>query len=199
MEIYRVVQRIAEDNYGIIRTKDIVEAGLRREILSRMVEEGILDKEERGIYTLSGEWPDEYVLLQKKYPQCIFSYGTAMYFWGMSDRVPDPMDVSVPQGYNASCLKRAYPKIRVHFVKKQWMKVGIAKRDSPQGGKIKVYDKERCICDLIRDKENIEMQVYTQAIKDYFKSNEKNIRRLSKYAEFFSVKKKVQSYMEILL
>lgn len=74
---------------------------------------------------------------------------------------------------------------QVHFVKKQWWKVGITETDSPQGGKIKVYDKERCICDLIRNKENVELQVYTQAITDYFKSNEKNIRRLLKYAELF--------------
>lgn len=100
MEIYKDIQRIAEDNHGIIRTRDIVKAGLRREVLSRMVEEGVLNQESRGIYILSGEWPDEYVMLQKKYPKCIFSYGTAMYFWGMSDRVPDPIVVSVSQGYN---------------------------------------------------------------------------------------------------
>lgn len=199
MEIYKDIQRIAEDNYGIIRTKDIVKAGLRREVLSRMVEEGVLNQESRGIYILSGEWPDEYVMLQKKYPKCIFSYGTAMYFWGMSDRVPDPIAVSVSQGYNASCLKRAYSTIQVHFVKRQWWEVGITETDSPQGGKIKVYDKERCICDLIRDKENVELQVYTQAITDYFKSNEKNIRRLLKYAELFSVENKARFYMEVLL
>lgn len=199
MEISKTIEHIAEENNGIIRTKDIVKAGMRREILPRLVKEGVLDKESRGIYVLSGEWTDEYSLLQKKYPKCIFSYGTAMYFWEMSDRVPDPISVSVPQGYNASCVKQCYPTIRVHFTKKQWWEIGITEICSPQGGKIKVYNKERCICDLIRDKENIEMQIYTQAMKDYFKDDEKNIRRLLKYAELFSVEKKVRSYMEVLL
>lgn len=198
MEKDKIIGYIAEQNNGIIRTKDIVEAGMRREVLPRLVKEGILDKEGRGIYVLSGEWPDEYSLLQKKYPKCIFSYGTAMYFWEMSDRVPDPISVSVPQGYNASCVKQSYPTIQIHFAKKQWWEIGIIEIGSPQGGKIKVYNKERCICDLIRDKENIEIQIYTQAIKDYFKDSKKDIRRLLKYAELFSVESKVQSYMEVL-
>lgn len=199
MDIYRAIKNISEENNGIIRTKDIVKAGMRREVLARLVKEGVLDKEGRGIYVLSGDWPDEYSLLQKKYPKCIFSYGAAMYFWGMSDRVPDPMNVSVPQGYNATCVKQSYPTIQVHFVRERWWEVGATETTSPQGGKIRVYNKERCICDLIRDKESIEMQVFTQAIRDYFRDNEKNIRRLQKYAELFSMEEKVRPYMEVLL
>lgn len=199
MDIHRAIEHIAEENNGIIRTRDIVNAGMRREVLARLVKEGVLDKEGRGIYVLSGEWPDEYVLLQKKYPKCIFSYGAAMYFWGMSDKVPDPINVSVPQGYNATCVKQSYEAIQVHFVKERLWEVGVAETVSPQGGKIKVYNKERCICDLIKDKEHVEMQVFTQVIRDYFKDSEKNIRRLQKYAGLFSAEEKVRSYMEVLL
>ena len=198
MDIYKIMKDIAEKNNGIIRTKDVVNAGVRREVLSRLVAEGMLDKESRGIYVLSGEWLDEYAFLQKKYPQCIFSYGTALYFWGLSDRLPDPVSVSVPQGYNASCIKRTYAAIQVHFVRRQWWETGITETDSPQGGKLKVYDRERCICDLVRDKEKIEMQVYTQALRDYFRSDKKDIRRLLKYADFFSIEKIIRSYMEVL-
>lgn len=199
MDVLKLIEHIAEENNGIIQTKDIVKAGIRREVLARLLEEGILDREERGIYVFSGEWPDEYSLLQKKYPKCIFSYGSAMYFWGLSDRVPDPLHVNVPQGYNASCVKKSYPTIHVHFVKKRFWEIGSTEIVSPQGGRIRVYDKERCICDLIRDKENVEMQVFTQALKDYFRDKGKNIHRLQKYAELFSMEKKVRSYMEVLL
>lgn len=199
MDIYKIMEDIAEENNGIIRTKDVVNAGVRREVLARLVEEGILDKESRGIYVLSGEWLDEYAFLQKKYPQCIFSYGTALYFWGLSGRLPDPISVSVPQGYNASCIKRMYAEIQVHFVRRQWWETGITETNSPQGGKLKVYDRERCICDLVRDKEKIELQVYTQALRDYFRSDKKDIRRLLKYADFFSIEKIIRSYMEVLL
>lgn len=59
MDIHRAIKHIAEENNGIIRANDMVKAGLRREILARLAKDGVLDKEGRGIYVLSGEWPDE--------------------------------------------------------------------------------------------------------------------------------------------
>ena len=37
MEIQKAIERIAEDHNGIIRTKDIVNAGLRREVLPQLL------------------------------------------------------------------------------------------------------------------------------------------------------------------
>lgn len=62
---------------------------------------------------------------------------------------------------------------------------------------MRLYDKERCICDLIRDRAQVELQLYTQAIKDYFKSGSNN-RRLLKYSKIFGIEDKVRMYMEVL-
>ena len=68
---------------------------------------------------------------------------------------------------------------------------------SPQGATVRVYDKERCICDLIRDKNQIDLQIYSQALKDYFKTKP-NIRKLLKYGKFFGIKEKIITYIEVL-
>ena len=69
---------------------------------------------------------------------------------------------------------------------------------SPQGGNITVYDKERCICDMIRSRKQTDPQVFTQAIKGYFSSKESDKIRLMEYARKFHIEEKVQEYMEIL-
>ena len=69
---------------------------------------------------------------------------------------------------------------------------------SPQGGKIIVYDKERCICDMIRGRKQTDPQVFTQAVKGYFTSKERDNIRLMEYAKKFRIEEKVQEYMEIL-
>ena len=61
-----------------------------------------------------------------------------------------------------------------------------------------LYDKERCICDLIRNKDKIEMQLYSQAIKEYSKGKS-NPRKLLKYSKLFKIEDKVRSYMEVLM
>lgn len=36
------------------------------------------------------------------------------------------------------------------------------------GAEVMVYDRERCICDLISKRKEMDMQLYVQAIKEYF-------------------------------
>ena len=118
-------------------------------------------------------------------------------YGGMSDRVPHNIDVTVPQGYNVSRIKKDYPSIHFHYVKKELWELGIIETKSPMGAVVKVYDKERCICDLIRDKKNMDMQLYTQAVKEYFKSGS-NTRKILKYGKQFGVEEKLRTYMEVL-
>ena len=45
-----------------------------------------------------------------------------------------------------------------------FIEIGITETVSPQGARVKLYDKEHCICDLIRNKDQVDIQIYTQAI-----------------------------------
>lgn len=58
---------------------------------------------------------------------------------------------------------------------------------------------ERSILDAIRSKEQIDKQVFTESIKSYFSSKNRNFLRLADYAEKMNLKKEVQIYSEMLL
>ena len=60
--------------------------------------------------------------------------------------------------------------------------MGICEIPSSSGNLVKVYDKERCICDLIKDRKKYEIQLYQTVIKEYMSSKEKNLSRLIEYA-----------------
>ena len=76
--------------------------------------------------------------------------------------------------------------------------IGITEIVSPQGATIQIYDRERTVCDLIRDRKNVDMQLYGNALNVYFKSREKNIRRLMKYGKIFNITEELEKYMEVL-
>lgn len=194
---YKIIKDIAETSDGIITTKQVEDSGLNRTVLKSYVDKGLLVKESQGIYSLSDTIADEYKLIQIRSEKAIFSYGTAFYLLGMSDRVPHNIDVTVPQGYNVSRIKKDYPLIHFHYVKKELWDFGIISIKSPMGATVRVYDKERCICDLIRDKKDIDMQLYTQAVKEYFKTGS-NTRKILKYVKQFGVEGKIRTYMEVL-
>ena len=195
---YNIIKSIAENSDGIVTTKQIEEAGLSRTIIKNYIDQDLLIRETKGVYTISSTLVDEYKLLQKRSEKIVFSYGTAIYLHGMSDRVPHMLDVTIPQGYNVSRIKKDHPNVRFHYVKFEWWGLGLTKMLTPMGAKVLVYDKERCICDLINHKKNIDIQLYTQAIKEYFKSSA-DVRKVLKYGKVFGIEEKIRTYMEVLL
>ncbi len=196
-EMWKRIKLVAAENNGFIKTAQVEELGISRPMLKRIVDAGKLKKIRKGLYVLTDELADEYALLQAQSSQAVFAYGTALYLWGLSDRVPNTLDIVVPSGSNVSRLKKNNPHIRCHYLLQRLYEVGITQAQTPQGATVRLYDKERCICDLIRSKDDVEMQLFTQAIKDYFK-NKPNNRKILKYGKIFGIEEKIRTYMEVL-
>lgn len=188
----------AEKTAGIITTKQIEDTGVYRGMIGQFVEAGFLVRESKGVYSLADHYPDEYMLIQVRSEKMIFSYGTALYLWGMSDRVPHIIDVSVPQGYNGSRIIKDIDSIRLHYVRKDKWDIGITETNTIYGNKVRLYDRERCICDLIMLKKEVDKQLYVQAIREYFKGKPDN-RKILGYAKQFHIEEMVRDYMDILV
>lgn len=195
--LWNAMRAIAEGNNGCIRTRDVEDAGISRPMLRKYTDAGKLEQVRKGVYILTDELVDEFALLQTQSRKAIYSYETALYLWGLSDRTPHIFDVTFPRGTNASRLKRDNQNLRCHFVQKEIYEMGITETSSLQGAVIRLYDKERCICDLIRNKEKVDLQVYSQVIKDYFKSKP-NYRKLLKYGTEFGIVERIRTYLEVL-
>ena len=66
------------------------------------------------------------------------------------------------------------------------------------GSYIQIYDLERTICDIIRDRNKIDLQIFNQAINEYIKRKDKNLIVLYKYAKIFKLENILNKYMEVL-
>ena len=194
----QILKELSQKDGGLITTAQIEKAGISRVLIPTFVDAGILIKEERGIYYYADEFPDELQIIQKNNPRVIFSYGTALYLWDMSDRVPHEYDVTVPQGFNASRIKKDHKDIRIHYIKPDKWEIGITETTTPSGNTVKLYDRERCIVDLIKRKDKIEKQLYLQALHVYFADSTTDKTALIKYAKIFNIEEKVRDYMDIL-
>ena len=63
---------------------------------------------------------------------------------------------------------------------------------------IKIYDLERTIIDILRDRNKTDLQIFNTAINEYMKRIDKNLILLSEYAEKFKIGKILSQYMEVL-
>ena len=87
----------------------------------------------------------------------------------------------------------------VRYPSKDIYSLGVCKVPSSSGNLVRVYDKERCICDLIKDRTNVEVQNFQTAIKEYISNKDKKLTRLVRYAQALGVRDEVMKYMEILI
>lgn len=192
-----ILDTYLNNNNGFFTIGNALALGISKSEATQYIDKANLLKLTHGVYCSEDAWPDHLYVLQLRNKKIVFSHETALFFHGFSDRESFHPVVTVRRGYNASHLKK--DNIKVHTVISEWFPVGITTTETTAGNTINIYDKERCICDIIRDKKNIDIQIFHTAINSYFRDREKNIHKLMEYASIFGIEDKVRQYTEILL
>lgn len=194
---YEKILKIVEKNNGYITTKEVVNNGIDRRFLTNMVKDGTLVRVSRGYYGLPNYIEDEYYKISSKSKNARFSGATALYLHNLSDRNPLVYNITLPSDYSGVLQKDK--NVIISFVSRDILDLGVIEITSPFGMKIKVYDIERTICDIIKNKNKMDTEIFSKALKDYAKSKNKNLSKLTKYANAMNIEKKVSEYMEVLL
>ena len=193
----KLLKTYLEENNGFYRVADARALGVSKGAAVAFVKEASLNRLAHGIYCSEEAWPDRLYLLQLRNRKIIFSHETALHLHGLSDRESFYPMVTVKRGYNASHLKAE--NVKVYTVKADWFEIGLDTIETPAGNLVRVYDKERCICDILREKKRMDIQVFQTAMITYFKEQDKDIHKLMKYASIFCIENKMRQYTEVLL
>lgn len=192
-----LILKLIEDNNGVITTREIMENNINRVFLTRLVKKGELERIKNGLYVLSSTWGDEYFNLIYG-NNAIFSYETALYFLNLCETVPNTYHITVNRGYNGSLKK--HDNVKLHYVSKEIFDIGKIIIRSPQGQNIFCYNAERCICDLLKDKDNQDIETIKYAIIEYLSDkNNRDLPKLMEYAKIFNVYDDVSKYLEVLM
>jgi predicted transcriptional regulator of viral defense system len=192
-----VIRNIIKDQNGILLTSDLRKHGIPRTYLSIMERNGGIRRISRGVYSAIGDIMDEMAGIQARYKGTIFSHETAAYLLDLTDRTPLFYSVTVPAGYNATSLKAS--GVKVYFVNRGLYLSGLITVKSPHGNDIKTFNLERTICDLLRSRNQIDVQQINESLKRYVGKKDRNIDLLYSIAKQFSIQKIVREYIEVLL
>jgi predicted transcriptional regulator of viral defense system len=140
---------------------------------------------------------DEIHIFQRIYQSTVYSHETALYLHDLTDRSPLFYTVTAPVGYHSSALNKSEHK--VFYVNRKLFSLGVTAVQSQHGNKINATNLERTICDLVRSRNQIDVQIFNGALKRYIQRKDKNLNRLYDYAKTFRVQKLIRQYIEILL
>jgi predicted transcriptional regulator of viral defense system len=197
MNYYKKLNELIKQQNGTILSADVDRAEIPRTYLVIMVSEGKLERVERGVYVATDSVEDEMYAMQGKYPKLIYSHETALYLHGLSDRTPFEYTATVPSGYKV--VDRITERIKVYYIKKESHILGVTKVKTSFGNIIKVYNIERTICDIIRSKNRVDIQIINEAMKRFVKIKSVDYTLLMEYAKKLKVDKALTNYLEVLL
>lgn len=185
---------IMNANNGYVTSKQVTELGIHRMYLNILVDKNVIERVANGVYLDSRKIEDLYYVFSISTPNAIFSHMTALYFHGLSIKAPnDIWDISVKRNYHN-------PKIEKHdvfYVPNDIYELGLTEVETPMGNRVKAYDVERCICDIIKYRNRMDSEHVKHSIREYIKKKDKDLIKLSKYADKMGIKKEVMDFMEV--
>lgn len=194
MDYIKQIKKHLDQSGGIITAKICREKNIPTVYLSRLVEQGFLSRAFPGIYiTESGDY-DEFYFFQYQYQKSIFSYESALYLLGVTDKIPQIMEVTVVAGYK---FNKRMSGVEVYFARKAWFELGVVETKTMFGNPVRVYSYERVLCDFIMNKKEVDPEIYIKAIRAYKNYDERNIQMLYSIASKMGVTSKVRAIMEV--
>jgi len=192
------LRQIMNGRQGLLLTSDLASSKIPRTYLSIMEQNGEIERVSRGVYRSAATFiEDELFSFQSRYNSTIFSHETALYLHDLTDRAPLTYSISVPSGYHSHFLNKSGYKI--FYVSRDLFDLGTILMNTPHGNRVRATDLERTICDIVRSRNQIDIQVRNAALKRYVKNKDRNLDRLYTYAKRFRVQTIVREYLEILL
>lgn len=196
MNYMKIIEEQMKKN-GIVTTSFVREEGVPTVYLSRLVEEGVLERVARGIYITDNFSYDEWYLFQKQFSVPVYSHMAALYLHQLTDIIVEKREVTVYTGYNIHGFKNE--GISVHYLKKPLYELGITEKKTIFGNLVRVYNLERTVCDLIRHRKEFPSEVFGEAIQRYMNNSEKDLNRLASYGDSFNILPKIQEVIEVVL
>lgn len=167
--------------------------------IQRMLDEGLIEKVKRGYY----HWIEDYgtsevALINSLFPDAVFCMETALFFYKYSDRNPAEWNITVDKNTSRQRTNIDYPFIKAYRVEPALLHLG--ETDGIiEFTKVRIYDRDRTICDVLRNMSKMDKEIFNKAIQRYVNEPQKNIPNLMEYAKALRVQKKVNDLIGVWL
>ena len=186
------IAEICEQNHGIAKASVLYEAGFDYRRLQSFVEEGRLLRVRNGYYQMARVSTDEEEIILGQFPDGVLTMGSALFYFGYLPSRPLQWSIAVDKNTSKSRFRMEYPVVVPYYTEPEVLSMGVTRIRFGEG-EMKIYEKERLICDCLKYEEKLEREELKVALRKFIDDPEKNIERLLTYAKERKVLSKVQN------
>jgi predicted transcriptional regulator of viral defense system len=183
---------------GIARPRELETRGVSRTLLSRLVEEGLVVRQARGIYVTARHAPSEsHTLAQvaKRVPKAVFCLFTALRFHDLTTQSPAEVWIALPE--KARRPRLDYPRLRVARFSGLALTEGIEKH-RVEGVVIRTYSAAKTVADCFKYRNKVGVDVAIEALRDFSRKHRGAANELARFARICRVSRVMQPYLDAI-
>ena len=150
----------------------------------------------RGVYATMEQLADTMIDLEVVIPDGILCLFSAWNIHGLTTSLPQAYHVAIKRGRKIRIPE--YPPIALHFLTESILELGTEEK-FVSGYKVKVYNVERSVCDAIKYRNKVGIDVCSEVVNSYLALPNRNLTLLMDYANKLRVTKTLEKYLEIKL
>ena len=193
------LQDLFASHGGILKTSELLQCGCYYRKIQELINDGEIEQVRRGYYQrIDDNSYSEVAVIVRLFPDAVLCMESALDYYGYTERTPSSWNLAVLDSSSRRRFNISWPIVKPHFISESKFPVGIVEAEV-EGTKMRIYDRERTICDCLTHRNKMNAEVFNNAIRGYLKDPRRKESRLGMYAAALRVQRKVREVLGIWL
>jgi predicted transcriptional regulator of viral defense system len=196
--VQRAVTAFRTDG-GMLRMTEALRAGIHRNTLYAMLDEGIIERLSRGLYRLTDAIPlgnPDLVTVAQKVPKSVICLISALAYYELTTQIPHEVYIAISR--NSEPPRLDYPPVRVFRFSGKAFSEGI-EHQRVDGVQVRIYSREKTLADCFKYRNKIGLDTTLEALRLYRQRRRVNVESLMRFAEVCRVASVMRPYLEATL
>ncbi len=189
------IEEYIEAHDGVIRTIEFQRAGLHNSYLTTLADQGRIVRVKAGLYVASeAQTVSGFFEVQLALPSAVICLASALAYYDLTTYEPPSVQVAIPRGDRTK--PPIFPPTRQFSFSCVRHELGVVTVEM-EGRAIKIYDREKVICDAIRFRRTLGQDVVNEAIRNYLQGPDTNVDRVMEYSRRLRDEGPVRTHLKI--
>lgn len=190
-----------KENGGYATMGELREAGFHPRDIRKLVDENIIEKVKAGLYKIWESIDDSkinpgFIDVCRANKKAVICLSSALAYHELSTINPAQIYAALPRDEKAP--KISFPPIKFFRWKDDMYEQGIDKIKT-KSGIVKIYNKEKTVCDMFRYRDKLGEDIAFEALKNYLSLKEANLNKLREYSVKLRIKTVLQPYIKAIV
>lgn len=194
MKTEEVVESILQKG-GFIRTTEVA-GRAEYEHIRKAIEDGVLVRVRQGVYAEQMALANTMIDVEKIVPNGVVCLYSAWAYYGLTTTIPNAYCLAIEAKRKIKVPE--YPPISLYYWKKENLVLGVV-TEKICGYDVKITNVERSVCDAVKYRNKIGLDVCSEIVRGYMKQEKRNISLLCTYARQLRVYNTLARYLEVML